>query len=84
LEIDEPYEGDLSAECERCIRARPSGALSPYKFEINRCLAYAAENPGGVIVPDDVRALERKLIVRSSPNSFIDCTSCIFSCSIGG
>ncbi len=83
MEIDEPYGGDLSAECERCIRARPSGALSPYKFEINRCLAYAAENPGGVIVPDDVRALERKLIVRSNPNSFIECTSCIF-CPIGG
>ncbi len=84
MEIDAPYEDDPSAECERCIRACPSGTLSPFKLEINRCLAYASENPGGVIVPDNVRALERKLIVRSSPYSFIECTSCIFSCSIGG
>jgi epoxyqueuosine reductase len=83
LEIDEPYEGNPCAECERCIRACPTGALSPYQLEINRCLTYAAENPGGVNVPDDVRALEKKLIVRPSPNSFIECTTCIFSCPIG-
>jgi epoxyqueuosine reductase len=83
LEIDEPYDGDPCAECERCIRACPSGALSPYKLEINRCLTYAAENPGGVDVPEDVRALERKLIVRPSPNSFIECTTCILACPVG-
>jgi epoxyqueuosine reductase QueG len=83
LEIDEPYEGDPCAECERCIHACPTGALSPYKLEINRCLTYAAENPGGVDVPEDVRALEKKLIVRPSPNSFIECTTCILACPVG-
>jgi epoxyqueuosine reductase len=83
LEIDEPYEGDLCGECDTCIRACPSKALSPYHIEIKRCIAYAAENPGGKGIPDDVRKIERKLIVRPTPNSFIECTTCIFSCPIG-
>jgi len=83
LELDEPYEGDLCAECERCIEACPTGALSPYKLDISRCLTYAAENPMGENVPDDVRALEKKGIVRPSPNSFIECTTCILACPIG-
>jgi len=83
LEIDEPYRLDLCGECDICIRACPSRALSPYNIDINRCIAYAAENPGGTDIPEDVRELERKLIARPTPNSFIECTTCIFSCPIG-
>ena len=83
LETDEPYEGDLCGECDICIRACPSKALSPYKIDITRCLAYSAENPGGAGIPEDVRELERKLIVRPTLNSFIECATCIFSCPIG-
>jgi epoxyqueuosine reductase QueG len=83
LEIDEPYEGDLCGECDLCIRACPSKALNPYNINIKRCLAYAAENLEGVGIPEDVKELEKKLIVRPTPNSFIECTTCIFSCPIG-
>jgi epoxyqueuosine reductase len=83
LKIDEPYVDDPCGKCERCIRACPTGALSPYNIEINRCLTYAAENPLGEMVPDDVRELEKKLIVRPTLNSFIECTTCISACPIG-
>ena len=83
LEIDEPYENDLCGECDICIRACPTKALTSYNIDIKRCLAYAAENPGGAEIPEDVRELERKLIVRPTPNSFIECTTCIFACPIG-
>ena len=83
LETDKPYEGDLCGECDICIRACPMKALSPYRIDIKRCLAYAAENPGGARIPEDIRELERKLIVRPTPKSFIECTTCIFSCQIG-
>jgi epoxyqueuosine reductase len=83
LDVDEPYEGDLCGKCDICISACPSKALTPYNIDIKRCIAYAAENPGGAGIPEDVRELERKLIVRPTPNSFIECTTCIFSCPIG-
>lgn len=83
LETDEPYEDDLCGDCDICIRACPSKVLTPYNIAIKRCLAYAAENPGGAGIPEDVRELERKLMVRPTANSFIECTTCIFSCPIG-
>ena len=83
LETDEPYEDDLCGGYDICIRACPSKALTLYNIDIKRCLAYAAENPGGAGIPEDVREPERKLIVRPTPNSFIECITCIFSCPIG-
>jgi len=82
LEADEPFEGDLCEGCDVCIRACPSKALSPYSVEINRCVAYAAENPGATDIPEDVRELEKKLIVRPTENSFIECTTCIDACPL--
>ena len=83
LEIDEPYKEDLCRDCEKCVVACPTRALEPYKIKINRCITYAAEKPYASDVPEDVRKLERKLIVRPTPNSYIECTTCIDACPIG-
>ena len=83
LEIDEPYKNDLCGDCEKCVIACPTKALEPYKININRCLTYAAEEPYVQEVPDDVRIIEKRLIKRPSPNSYIECTTCIEACPIG-
>ncbi len=35
---DEPYTVDPCGECDACVRACPTGALTPYKVDPDRCL----------------------------------------------
>jgi epoxyqueuosine reductase len=83
LHLDAPYVGDLCGDCTRCIDACPPKALSPYRIKINRCLAYASENPGRDDLPKGVRELEAKLVVRPTKNSYIECSICANVCPIG-
>lgn len=83
LDIDEPYKEDLCRECKKCITACPTKALEPYKIKISRCMTYAAERPHAQGVPDDVRKLEKRLIQRPTPRSYVECTICIEACPIG-
>ena len=83
LNADEPFTADLCKDCQRCIDACPTKALKPYTIDITRCLTYAAESPCTPDVPEDVRALEKKLITRPTPNSYIECTTCIEACPKG-
>nr|MDO8098113.1 4Fe-4S double cluster binding domain-containing protein [Candidatus Njordarchaeota archaeon] len=83
LETDEPYKEDLCRDCRRCLVACPTKALTPHKLTINRCMTYAAERPDAEDVSSDVRKLERRLIERPTPNSYIECSRCIDVCPIG-
>jgi epoxyqueuosine reductase len=83
LDVDEPYKDDLCEGCEKCIIACPTKALEPYKIKINRCLTYAAEKPHAQDVPDDVRKIGKRLTQRPTPNSYIECTTCLVVCPIG-
>ncbi len=83
LDIDKPFTENLCGDCTRCIDACPTKALSPYHVDIRRCLTYAAENPGKTDLPADVRELEKKLIIRPTRNSYIECYICAEVCPIG-
>lgn len=83
LDIDELYQENLCGKCERCVIACPTRALEPYRLKINRCMTYSAESPHSSDVPKDVRNLERKLVQRPTPNSYIECTTCVEVCPIG-
>jgi epoxyqueuosine reductase QueG len=83
LVADAPFKGDLCGDCERCIKACPSGALKPYNIEINRCMAYASENPGGTQVSPEARALAEKYTTTPSKCSYLECTICMDACPIG-
>lgn len=82
LEPDTPFSGDLCGECTRCIDACPTKALQPYEINIRRCLTYAAENQFSELVEDDVKQLEKKLILKPTLNSFCECTICQDVCPI--
>lgn len=83
LETSEPFTNDLCSDCELCIKACPTNALTPYSIEINRCLAYASENPELTSVPVDVREIEEKVVVRPTSNSYVECSFCMQACPIG-
>lgn len=82
FESDTPFSEDLCGECTKCIDACPTKALQPYELNIRRCLTYAAENPFSELVEDDVRELEKKLILKPTRNSFCECTICQDVCPI--
>jgi len=83
LEGDEPFKDDLCGECEKCISACPTKALEPYKIKINRCLTYAVEKPDAKDLSGDVRKIEKRLTLRPTSNSYIECTICIEACPFG-
>jgi epoxyqueuosine reductase len=82
FEPDSPISEDVCSECTKCIDACPTKALQPYKIDIRRCLTYAAENPLSELIEDDVRKLEKKLILKPTLNSFCECTICQDVCPI--
>ena len=83
LEAGAALAKDLCGDCERCVKACPTGALSPKGVEINRCIAYASENPSGKSVPPDVRSKVDIYTVRPSKCSYLECTICMDACPIG-
>lgn len=83
LDIDEPFRENLCKNCEKCIVACPARAIEPYKLKVDRCMVYASENPRLTQVPDETRKLEKKLTKRPTPNSLIECSTCLEACPIG-
>jgi epoxyqueuosine reductase len=83
LDADKPYVKNLCENCQKCVEACPTKALKPYRIDIPRCLTYAAESPCTEDIPKDVRALEKRLILKPVPNSFVECTTCIDACPVG-
>jgi hypothetical protein len=44
---------------------------------------YASENPRSRKVPYETREMEKRLVKRPTPNSFIECSTCLEACPIG-
>jgi epoxyqueuosine reductase len=83
LEPDQPFKEDFCEGCDRCIRACPTGALIPYKIDPMRCLTYASENPGRTDFAPEIRDKERRLVVRPTPRSYVECSACMYACPVG-
>jgi epoxyqueuosine reductase len=83
LDIDEPFRENLCKNCEKCIAACPARAIEPYKLKVDRCMVYASENPRSTHVPEETRKLEKNLTKRPTPNSLIECSTCLEACPIG-
>ena len=83
LDADEPFQEDLCKSCDKCVRACPGRAIKPYKLDIDKCMVYASENPRSRQVPMATRELEKRFVKRPTPNSFIECSTCLEACPIG-
>ncbi len=93
---DEAFGKDLCGDCDKCIKACPMGALTPYRVDPTRCLAnpYGADDWVGLIsgelkyserfgkVPD-VDAIFSKHSPRLTDNSILMCTTCQRACPYG-
>lgn len=83
LEIDAPFAANLCGNCNLCVTACPTKALDPYSITIEKCMTYSAESPCSSDVSPHVREMEKKLVLRPSKNSYIECARCMEVCPIG-
>jgi epoxyqueuosine reductase len=83
LDVDGPFKEDLCKDCDTCIRACPAKAIEPYELNVDKCMVYASENPRSRKVPAETRDLEKRLVKRPTPNSLIECSTCLEACPIG-
>ncbi|MFH2110440.1 MAG: 4Fe-4S double cluster binding domain-containing protein [Candidatus Bathyarchaeota archaeon] len=83
LEPDQPFKGDFCEGCDRCIKACPTGALTPYKIDHMKCLTYASENPGRTDFAPEIREKERRLVTRPTLRSYVECSVCMYACPVG-
>ncbi len=83
LEIDKPFETDLCGDCRRCLTACPTKALEPYTLNVEHCIVYSLESPLTDDVPPHVREMEKKLSLRPTSNSYIECSRCMAVCPVG-
>lgn len=83
LDADNPFASNLCGDCEKCLRACPTKALSPYECEITRCIVYSLECPDAPEVTDEVREVEQRLTYRPTPHSYIECSRCMDVCPYG-
>jgi epoxyqueuosine reductase len=83
LEPDHKEAKNPCEDCDICVKACPTGALTPYKIDHMKCLTYASENPGRTDFSPEIREIERKLVRRPSPHSYVECSICMYACPVG-
>jgi epoxyqueuosine reductase len=77
---DKPFEKDLCGDCEKCVKACPVGALSPYRVDDNKCLV------GVHLSNEDTSkygAQLEKYEPRFTGNSHLMCMKCQKACRYG-
>lgn len=83
LESENSAVRNFCDNCDLCVKACPTGALTPYRIDHMKCLAYASENPAKTDFDPRIREIERKLVRRASPLSYVECSICMYACPVG-
>lgn len=77
---DKPFEQDLCGDCDNCIKACPTGALTPYRVDDTRCLV-------GIHLSDTEISKYTEALRRYEPsltkNSHLMCVECQKVCKYG-
>jgi epoxyqueuosine reductase len=75
LPVDRPSPPDICGDCDRCIRACPTGALcAPHTVDVKRCLSYITQSKG--FIPHEFRARMGTRIY--------GCDTCQSACPLNG
>jgi len=83
---------DLCGECTKCIDACPTGALTPYVVDPEKCLIGISEAELAKLIEDDLSFtcfrdtsdhIFREHMPRFTESSVLMCTSCQRACPIG-
>jgi len=77
LKKDSPFERDLCADCDRCVRSCPTRALEPYVLDVNRCLVHITET--GTSDAELNKTVDR-YAYWLTPNTIVMCTICQMAC----
>ena len=92
LTPDQPYTEDLCKNCTQCIDACPTGALSPYTIDPDKCLIGIIEAELAKLITEnqpftDYRntpdTIFRQHMPRFTKNSVLMCTTCQKACPYG-
>lgn len=76
FEFDKPFTGELCKDCDICIKACPSGALTEAGFERSKCLGEFDPTP-------ELAARQRKTNKSLSERIRIQCLKCMVACPVG-
>jgi epoxyqueuosine reductase QueG len=92
---DEPFDNDLCGDCEKCIKACPTGALTPYKVDHTRCLVNPSGDDWARLISGELKYSEKHGKIsnidtifdlhspRLTENSILMCTTCQKACPYG-
>jgi epoxyqueuosine reductase len=89
---DKEYTLDLCKDCTECIDACPTGALSPYVIDPEKCLIGISEKELAKLIEEDLPYTDfmdipdsvfREHMPRFTKNSVLMCTTCQKACPYG-
>ena len=93
---DEPFDKDLCGDCDKCLKACPTSALTPYRVDHTRCLVNPYDNDDWARLisgelkysekfgkTPDVDAIFSEHTPRLTDNSVLMCTTCQRACPYG-
>ena len=89
---DQEFTLDLCKDCTKCIDACPTGALSPYVIDPEKCLIGISEAELAKLIEEDLPFTDfmdtpdsvfKKHIPRFTENSVLMCTTCQKACPYG-
>lgn len=94
LEYDDAFTEDLCGDCDKCVKACPTGALSPYRINPERCLVSPTSKSWvgileGTLSFEDCRNIDNgnQFFEEHSPvltkNTRLMCMTCQLACPYG-